>query len=259
MQPTGRTRGLTIIEMLIAAAILSILLATLGAVFTSNLRVSSQQISAADADLTVRLSLLRLQEIISQAHYIYPAGQTLTLNTPQGPRTFTTGPDVLAVLIPQTGASSYCPGTANRYCGRLYSIEARTPYQAILGADSGATNFALIEWQAENISWPQNQIPALTIATWANATPNVMADSVVPSASGGSSLAAISNLNLAATGAVYDRNASPGFSSTGAADAATALITAVAPNLVVDYGRGRVERASYAFSYAIPRTQQPNP
>lgn len=259
MHTLRRTIGLTIIEVLIAAALLGILLAALGSVFTTNLRVSTQQISAADAELTIRLSLLRLQEIISQAHYIYPAGQTLTLQTADGPRTFTTGADALAVLIPQTGTSSYCPGTANLYCGRLYSIEARTPYQAILGADTAATNYALIEWQAENIVWQQNRVPAVAITTWADTRPNVMADSVIPAASGGSSLAAADNLNLASTGAIYDNDAVPRFTSTGAQDVPSALIAAVAPNLIVDYGRGRVERSSYAFSYAIPRTQQPNP
>ncbi len=230
-------------------AILGILLAVLSVFFSSNLRITNRQIAAADAGLAVRLSLLRLNDIVAQSAYIYPAEQSLTING----TALSTGASLLAVLVPED--TTYCPDAGTQtYCGFAYSIEDRAPYAAILGAGNATTGLALIEWQVSGISWPRDTLPT---TTWNSATPGILADSADPLRS---DLASAAQLTLALQQSDFDENA---FTYTAnVTNIASALIQSVSSNLVVRYNRNppvEVERTNYVFSRAIPRAAQSNP
>jgi prepilin-type N-terminal cleavage/methylation domain-containing protein len=250
-------KGVTLVEMLIAMAIFGTLLAILGAFFGSNSRISNQQISATDANLSLRQSLLRMTEIITQAAYIYPAGQTITL-TGGSNVTRATGNNALAILVP--AGTTYCMISTANYCGYLFSIENRTDFTAILGTSS-STQFTLVEWRSDGLIWAINTFPPTSVATWANATRAVMSDNVVPSTvTNGSSLAAVGNLSISDESAIYDDDITFDFTNAGR-NANNGLIGAVAPRLVIQSKNGstKATRATNIFSRAIPRAGQPIP
>jgi prepilin-type N-terminal cleavage/methylation domain-containing protein len=172
--PRNKHLGLSLVELLVAMAILGILLAMLSAFLISNQRVTSQQITAATLNNDLRLSFLRMSEIISQAHYIFPPDQTLSINGAD----YTTGARVLAVLVPAD--TTYCPD-ATGYCGFAFTIEDRTPFAAdFLGANAGTTNFALIETRERGLEWKQSKIPSseTSLTTWVTTERSPITDSV---------------------------------------------------------------------------------
>ena len=69
-----RNKGFSLVELLVAAAILGTLLAALGAFFVVNQRVGNEQITAAKLNTDLRLAFLRMSDVASQAQYIYPEG-----------------------------------------------------------------------------------------------------------------------------------------------------------------------------------------
>jgi prepilin-type N-terminal cleavage/methylation domain-containing protein len=254
-------RGITLVELLVAMAIFGIFLAALGGFFASNNRISNQQISAADANLALRQSLLRMTEVITQAAYIYPAGQSITLTSSGQSVTVTTGADVLAVLVP--AGNVYCTITTRDYCGFLYRIQDRTPFVDVLGS-SAKTQFALIEWQSRSLSWTKNTLPTSTLTTWSNATRAVMADSIVPftpTNTNGSSLSAAANLSISQEAPILDDQANLFDLNATARNEADGLVSGVAPRLVIAAKNGSAEsvRAANIFSRAIPRAMQPVP
>jgi prepilin-type N-terminal cleavage/methylation domain-containing protein len=172
--------GLSLVELLIAMAILGILLAMLSAFLISNQRVTNTQITAATLSNDLRLAHLRISEIVSQAHYIYPSGQTLTLDG----KAFTTGPGALAVLVPR--GTTYCKaeGSAARdYCGFAYVIEDRAPYVSLLGMGD-TTNLVIAEYKVVELEWnpvdAADKTPAelLALTVWDDVEVSPVADSV---------------------------------------------------------------------------------
>jgi prepilin-type N-terminal cleavage/methylation domain-containing protein len=145
---TKHRLGLSLVELLVAMAILGILLAMLSAFLISNQRVTSQQITAATLNNDLRLAFLRMTDVVSQAQYIFPPEQTLKINGTD----YTTGARTLAVLVPS--GTTYC-NTADDYCGFAYTIEERASFSGDLGANGGTTNFALVETKEEGLTWAQ--------------------------------------------------------------------------------------------------------
>jgi prepilin-type N-terminal cleavage/methylation domain-containing protein len=122
--------GISLIELLISMAILGILLAMLTAFLVNNQQVTTTQISNATLSNDLRLAHLRIGEIVAQAHYIYPSGQTISING----TAYTTGKEALAVLVPR--GTTYCDdnNSSDRdYCGFAYVIVNRSPYVSLLG------------------------------------------------------------------------------------------------------------------------------
>jgi prepilin-type N-terminal cleavage/methylation domain-containing protein len=260
MYISKRNNGITLVELLIAMAVFGIFLAALGGFFASNNRVSNQQISAADANLALRQSLLRMTEVITQAAYIYPSGQNIIL-TPAGGSavTLTTGADVLAVLVP--AGTSYCNLTTRTYCGFIYRIQNRNPFTALLGTTS-RTQFALVEWQSRNLTWNQNTLPTTTVNAWAGATSAVMADNIVSSATAqDSSLANVNNLTISQESPILDNQNSLFSLDPASRNQANGLVSGVAPRLVIAAKNGSAQsmRAANIFSRAIPRAMLPIP
>ena len=255
-----RTKGVSVLELLVTLAILGVVLAALSAFFSANLRLSDEQTDLADANLAVRLSLLRMSEIVSQAHYIYPAAQTITLEG----KTFTTGPDTLAILVPVGTAFCDPTSTDSTYCGMLFTIEDRSTYAGFLGANA-ASNFVLTEWRALNrLTWDQSTVPAQSLTNWgaAELPAGVLADSVLPaSAANGSSLAAAADLTIARETPLYD-DESKFLYSNADRTSAQGLVQSVNVRLVVRSNarnQGDVSRSSFAYARSIPRGAQPNP
>lgn len=251
-----RRRGFSLVELLVAAAVLAIILAILGGFLVSNARISTRQMSSAEANMTLQQSLFRLTEIVSQAHYIYPAWLEISASSKTGSKTFKTGRDVLALLVPV--GSNYCrpSNPSERYCGFIFSIEPRTPYEALLGEDAGVTGNVLVEWTADDIDWQSNELPP---TIWPSVQAGVLADSIA-SGEEGSSLSAPANLHLSTTQSLFDEDA--GFLVQEGTSVANpkALIGSVEPRLIVRYKAKptiEVSREAYAFSRAIPRGDQP--
>jgi prepilin-type N-terminal cleavage/methylation domain-containing protein len=250
--------GISLIELLIAMAILGILLALLTAFLFSNQQVTNVQISNATLSNDVRLAHLRVGEIVAQAHYIYPSGQSLTING----TVYTTGSEALAVLVPR--GTTYCddPNETDRdYCGFAYVIVDRAPYAALLGPSAGTTNRVLVEFKKENLSWQQatrtsNTNPAINLLNWgADAEANPVADSVNVAATNLGAELTLSNIP-----ALFDKEAN--FDRNGSSDTAAALIGGVRSTIALERTiRGNVvsvSRDNYVFSKAIPRSALPN-
>ncbi|MGL4609124.1 MAG: PulJ/GspJ family protein [Trueperaceae bacterium] len=249
-------KGFTLVELLVATAIFSIFLGALTFFFSSNSRISNQQMSSADANLALRQSLLRMTEIVTQASYIYPSGITVTLTNNH---TALTGANALAVLVP--AGTTYCQLTTAKYCGYVFSLENRANYINTLGAADVAGS-ALIEWRKDELVWNANTVPASTLLDWKTATSSPMADRIVPSNQvNGSNLAATTLLTLSQESPIFDDNSGVFSIATGSASNANGLIAAVAPRLVIQakQGSGNIARSTQIFSRAIPRAGLPTP
>ncbi len=247
-----KQQGLSLVELLISMAILGILLGVLTAFLIGNQRVTSNQITAASLNNDVRLAFLRISEIVAQTHYIYPAGQTLTING----ASYTTGKDMLAVLVPE--GTTYCDatpsGTPATYCAFAYAITDRAPYITKLGNGAGTTGFALIEFKQTGLLWTKGSQPTSVLAIWASAASSPVVDSVATT----SSLAALINLEKG-TSSNYDGPAV--FSTTANLDTSKGIVAAVNSSLVLERtvnGKAvTVTRNNFVFSRTTPRPTQP--
>jgi type II secretory pathway pseudopilin PulG len=261
--PLRHALGLSLVELLVAMGILGVLLALLSAFLIDNQRVTTTQITAATLSNDLRLAHLRISEIVSQSHYIYPSGQTLTING----QTFTTGSSALAVLVPR--GTTYCKAigttaTSRDYCGFAYVIEDRTPYVSLLGLGD-TTNQVIAEYKQEELEWNPTTIadktPAefLTLTTWSDATANPVADSVNPDPKE-TDLAGLTQVKVASRKGTFD--SSGGFDLTVPLDNQKALISAVTSKITLERtlnGKSvKVTRDNYVFSKAIPRNSLPN-
>lgn len=264
MKHTKHTLGLSLVELLISMAILGILLALLSAFLINNQRVTSTQITAATLSNDLRLAHLRISEIVSQAHYIYPSGKTLTIDG----KTFTTGAATLAVLVPR--GTTYCKAigstaTKTDYCGFAYVIEDRAPYVSLLGLGD-TTDLVIAEYKAEGITWSPSETatadktPAEFMTTWPSATPitaNPVADSVNLAET---DLAGLTKLVVATREGTFDSDA--GFDIETTLDKDKVLISAVTSTITLERtinGKSvSVSRDNYVFSKAIPRNSLPN-
>lgn len=237
-------KGFTMVELLLSMAIFGVLMTAVFFFFTSNQKVVGQQISAASLDNTLRLALARVDELVSQASYIYPADQTLVING----ASYTTGAKLLAVLVAE--GSTYCADAGGQsYCGYAYSIEDRKPYEAILGEGDLTTGLALVEHVVTGIAWPQHGIPSLN---WSSAPITYpLADSIAASSSIGAKLETASFTS-------FDRSFT--FATINATDS---LINAVESDIIISLkhqGKDlKSERSSYAYARSIPRGALPKP
>jgi type II secretory pathway pseudopilin PulG len=246
--------GITLVELLISISILGLFLAVMSSALSSSQRVTRDQVLAADVETSLRLGFLRMSEVIKQAVYIYPASRTITLGVGGASVTVTTGAGALAVLLP--AGTTYClPDNtiAQTYCGYLYDIGGRTPYETILGTPSGVTDSVLLERRNTGITWSQSALPP---TNWSNVSTGIVADSVNVAET---SLGATDNLTVNEDkGGIYDAGLFGGTTTTSA----NALIDTVRPQISLSYTRGKsieVTRAIQIYATAVPRATLPNP
>jgi prepilin-type N-terminal cleavage/methylation domain-containing protein len=247
-----KKHGFSIVELLISMGILGVLLALLSSFLFSNQRLTSEQITAATLENDTRLAFLRMSEVISQAQYIFPEGQTLTIDG----QLFTIGANAIAVLVPNN--TTYCDADTGTYCGYAYTVEARTLFAAVLGPEAGTSGLALIETKVLNLEWLADVIPAHTAAlsTWlANGNPDDFRRSPITDSVDASATDLFTS-RLASSNKFDERF------NTSDPLASDALLNAIESKLFLRRTiRGKnlsVERSNYVFSRAIPRNTLPD-
>lgn len=254
--------GFSFVELLVSIAIFGVIIVALSSMLVSTNKVSQGQSNAAHATMAARKSLLRITDLVTQAHYIYPAGQTIELNLATGgTKNIQTGPNALAILLPE--GTTYCPGAGQSYCGYVISIEDRNMFANILVNSEHTSEFALVGWRAFNLSWEREDIPAIDISIWNAVREELLIDSVIPdSQANGSDLASFARLDVSKVNTSYDNDHL--FSNLPEdRDQANCLIASIEPKIIIAYGSSsgdkRVERSSHIFARAVPRANQPNP
>ena len=251
-----KTSGFSIIELLISMGILGILLGLLSTFLISNQNITRDQITQVTLENDARLAFLRMSEVISQAQYIFPQGQTLILDG-QAVNTGNTG---LAVLVP--AGTTYCADAEDEsYCGYAFTIEDRTPFNAVLGPDAGTSGLALIETFIEDLEWEKETVPSLeaSVYTWTpHGNNNFRRSPITDSIEAGTS-----NLMLTTKTATYsDFDVDKFDFSQDDALTADDLLLAVESKLFLQRKvKGKnlnIERNSFVFSRAIPRSKLPD-
>lgn len=240
----NRAAGYTLLELLVAMALLGVVLLLAGSLFASSNAYTTLTITSAELEEDARLGLLRITEVTTQAAYIYPTGKTLTLKT----GSVTTGKDTLALLVP--AESPYCPSVtlvnAARYCLFVYHAQPRSAYAGVLPRIKNPTADVLVERRVQWVDWPVNTLP-ITDFTALTPVSGVVADSI------DTAVTDFSVLEVSRQGGVMDSILQTSVPVT----AATALIQVARPLLAVQVDRVKVQRAGYIFVRSIPRATPP--
>lgn len=244
-----RTLGFTVVELLVAMAVLGILLGVIAFFMTSTMRVTNNQSEMAVATADARLALFRVSEVARQASYVYPPDVEITV---AGAGTFTTGEEALALLVP--AGTTYCRVTGETYCGFLFYVGPRTRFVPPLRAN-GATNLALAELRAVGLEWPRSVVPALTITSWPAGNDALLADGVVSS---GTDLG--NDVQVTALQSVYDDWLE--FTYTDSPLGARSLLNGVKVSLQLErVAAGRSVESLQTlelFARSVPRNAPPN-
>jgi len=263
-----RQRGVSIVELLVAMGVFSVILLVATNVIMVNQRVAGHQIQQHQAREDAQMALARIYELFSSAAYVYPEEQTLQL--PNG--NVRTGPKTLALLLPwgtpycNDGGSSpddrYDTTSPHRdqYCFVVYQIMPRSNYISLLGANSRASGWVLTEGVYKWVDWPVNTLPTRNFASahakYSNegAQVGVVADSVVRE-----STKVLMNSNSISRAqenpidSVLKR-----FPETVNADDSYALIDNVSFELTLQYKhQSPVKETATLFARAIPRSAPP--
>lgn len=241
-------QGFTLIETLIAMVMLGVLLTVVVQLFTSQNRVNNSIMGYSDLTADVRMSTVRMNELLSQATYIYPAGQTIDL--PASVKV-TTGKTAVAFLLASN--TPYCPSPPalrKRYCAVLYNIEARSDYTSILGSNATVSPYVLTERVYTSLDWPQSGTGLTPSKNWSaltlmNNTVGLVADAVDNAATDLGSTPVV-----AARKSNYDSNLAVGVAS----NTANALIQAVRVKLVLKLLPNRIATREFSvLAQPIPR------
>lgn len=260
----NRQAGFSFVEMLISMAIFGVIMVGMNSMLAVSSKATRGQSNAANANMAARQSLLRISDLLAQAHYIYPAGQSIQLTLiDTSTENIQTGANAMAILLPE--GTTYCPGSGQQYCGYIFSVENRGMFSSLLVNSKHASDFALVGWRAFNITWTQDDVPAIDLDAWSNVTRELLVDSIIifDSIKGtGTDLGSFDRLDVSKTNTYYDNEKN--FSNQPADKGqANSLIASVRPNIVIAYGGSSedkvVARTSHIFARAIPRGSHPNP
>lgn len=249
-----RNTGFTILELLVAMAVLVVVLGLASNLIFQNQGLANRQMLAGRAQEDVQLALLRISEVVAQAGYIFPNNSTITVRTGSTSSTVVTGDDALAVLVPP--GNVYCPLSSTQYCGFLYRLEPRAPYAADLGAPPGTSGWVLVEYQAWGLSWGPGAIPTSTANNWSSAsfqTRGVVADSVEDSTTD------LGRLAFAGSTSEIDRELLiPSATVSVTTDSPNALIGSAQVRIGLAYANGvRVARQTEVLARSVPRAAPP--
>lgn len=240
-------QGFTLIELLVAMTIFGMVLLLANSIFMNANSYTTITVSTAEVEEDVRLGLLRVTEVLSQAAYVYPNGTTLKLKTGN----VVTGQNVLATLVPI--GSPYCPaisGVANtNYCLFVYQPRARSGYAATLSKVKNPTANVLVEQRIQWVLWSKDATPASLLTDFSSITPSegVVMDSL------DTALTDFSNLGLSQQTSSIDKSLSNGVAN----NATNALIQVVQPTIAVQVDKIKVQRGGYIYIRSIPRVAPP--
>lgn len=240
-------KGLTLIELLVAASILVILLAVAFQLAFGTQRVADRQSLQGRALEDARLAAMRLSDVGAQAAYIYPLGVGVQL---PGGATVTTGREALALLLPP--GTPYCP-SAGGYCAFLYAVEERSAHASLLPPMPGGTGFVLVEAQYRSLPWSQDTLPSRDwrgLSLWSK---GVLADGVDRGRMD------LSGLRFAGAESPIDRVLRiPSLDPSVTLSSPNALIGGLRARIALDHGRGvRVLYEVEVFARGIPRGLPP--
>lgn len=239
-------RGFTLIEAVLSLAIMSIVLLMVGAFIVQNQRIALRNLLQNESTEDGRRTMLRLNEIVSQAGYIYPNNQTITL---PGNTTVTTGTTVMALLLPW--GSPYCQGDNThkaQYCTFLYKIEARSSYLSLLAPMPQAAGSVLVEKKYAWIDWPSGSIPALNWSALTAQGSGVVTDGI------SSAESVLGNLSMASVNSGVDSAVLTGTLVTDN----NAMIGGIRPKLVISYMTGlKLTQEVDIAARTIPRIADP--
>ncbi len=261
---TNRQAGFSFIELLISMAIFGLIMLGLNSLLGASNKVTQGQGNAAYATMAARKSLLRITDIVSQAHYIYPSGQVISLElSTGGTKEMVTGENALAILLPE--GTTYCPGNGQSYCGYIISVEDRTMFESFLANSKHASNSILVGWRAFNLTWFKETVPSTALNTWDDVKIELLVDSVVPhdeNNPNGTNLASFDHLFVSRTNTTFDNeNLFSNYSENK--NQPNSLIASIEPRVVIAYGNNggskKVIRESHIYARAIPRVSLPNP
>jgi prepilin-type N-terminal cleavage/methylation domain-containing protein len=186
-------RGFTVLEMLLAMAILGIVLLVASALLQSNQAAASTQQARTTSLEDGRAAMSRIAETLSRAAYIYPSGITITVTSglvgtgadkTNPTNSITTGADAVAMLLYDDKNAS-----PRGYYGVIFYVTTRDKTKFASDLSSLPTDrigqSVLVEARttqtgAGPITWSVNANPALTSKAWsATMDEGVLADGVV--------------------------------------------------------------------------------
>lgn len=247
-------KGISLVELLVAMAVLAVILTLSSRLIFQNQDITTRQVLAGRVNEDVRLATLRISDVVSQAGYIFPNNATITVQTGATNTAVVTGDDALAVLVPPRTA--YCPLTTNQYCGYLYRLEERTPYAADLGNTPGNSGWVLVEYQARGLTWNANTNPTSVASNWTSASfrsRGIVADSVTDNGTN------LSVLSFAGVASEVDRIlAIPSSTVSVNLDSPNALIGSVRVEIRIAYTNGlQATRQTDILARGIPRAVPP--
>ena len=241
-----RVKGVTLVELLVAMAILGVVLALASQLIVQNQSIGNRQVQAGRMHEDLRLATLRMADVIAQAAYIYPNNASLRVNVGTSTITVDTGNQALAALLP--GGSAYCAVPSSSYCGFLYRVEARAGYTGVLGNLPGNSGFVLVEYQAPGLSWSADSVPS---RDWSGVTAvrGVVADSVLPAGT------VLGDLALSGTSDGIDRVLRNSGVTTSHPDA---LIGSAQVRITLSFQNGlRAVRRTEVLARGVPRAIPP--
>jgi len=245
-----RAKGITLVELLVAMAILGVVLALASQLIVQNQSIGNRQVQAGRMQEDLRLATLRMADVIAQAAYIYPNNASLRVNIGASTITVDTGSQALAALLP--GGSAYCAVPSSSYCGFLYRVEARAGYTGVLGNLPGNSGFVLVEYQVPGLSWSANSVPS---RDWSGVTAvrGVVADSVLPTGT------VLGDLAFSGTSDGLDRVLITPANNPGATTShPNALIGSVQVQITLSFQNGlRAVRRTEVLARGVPRAIPP--
>lgn len=242
--------GFTLLEILITMVMFGVFLTVTIQLLTSQNKMNTTVLSFSDLTADARMSTVRMTELLSQAAYIYPAGQTINL---PGGVNITTGKEALAFLL--ASQTPYCTAVNRRYCAVMYRIENRSNYTAILGASSQASPHVLTERIYISFDWPQIPQGGSMPTNWSalaltNNIVGLVADSVDNVQT---DLGSAAMLSVSPRPGEYDAGLKTGVPATSS----IALIQAVKPRVVLRLLPATPNRSAIrefsVFAQPIPR------
>ena len=240
-----RAKGITLVELLVAMAILGVVLALASQLIVQNQSIGNRQVQAGRMHEDLRLATLRMADVIAQAAYIYPNDASLRVKVGTSTITVDTGSQALAALLP--GGSAYCSVPSSSYCGFLYRVEARAGYTEVLGNLPGNSGFVLVEYQAPGLSWSADSVPS---RDWSGVTAvrGVVADSVLPTET------VLGDLAFSGTSDGIDRV----LKNSGFTTDSDALIGSVQVRITLSFQNGlRAVRRTEVLARGVPRAIPP--
>lgn len=240
-------QGFTLIEILLAIGIFGVVMVIASEVFSNANTYTTLTVSSADLEEDVRLGVLRMTEVTSQASYIYPNGVTISWTG----GTVTTGKLALALLAPS--GTPYCPldlaANKSRYCLFIYRTQPRSGYSSTLPARKNVTADVIVEQRLRWVEWRDKTSP---LTVYPNVPPlsltqGVLVDSV------DTTLSDLSQLEVGSQRGSDPLNIGVGVANTDP----TALIQVARPLISVRVNSTRAQRSGYIFVRSIPRATPP--